>query len=104
MLESFNIEGEIVKPPQDQSYYIQFKEDSTFSGKSDCNEIFGNYIFDLDSSLIIMQIVTTKIFCGTQSVGEKYFDAIHIARAYKIEDNKLSIYYGINSKLNFIGE
>jgi len=43
-LESFEtIGGEIIKPPKDQIYTVQFEEDSSFFGKSDCNEIVGNY-------------------------------------------------------------
>jgi len=42
-LESFVTGGDIIKPPADQPYQISFTSDSTWEGRSDCNEIFGGY-------------------------------------------------------------
>ena len=101
-LESFDVEGEVVTPPKDQIYTIQFKNDSTFSGKSDCNDIWGHYTLGQNHSLTISNLVTTKKGCGEKSMGERYFEALLVVKSYRIDTNKLSIYYGQNSKLNFI--
>jgi len=104
-LESFEpLDGEIIKPPDDQIYTIQFREDSTFFAKSDCNEIIGNYEVKSRDSLIINIFATTKIYCGEESLDEKYFMALNDVKSYEIDKNRLTIYYGNNSKLNYIDE
>jgi len=104
-LESFDIDGKIVKPPKDQIYTIQFKNDSTVTGKNDCNDFFANYMIPSDDSLRLEQLVTTEKGCGgDQSISDKYVQAVREAKSYKIHKNRLYIYYGDNSKLIFYGE
>jgi len=104
-LESFDIEGNIVKPPKDQVYTIQFKEDSSVSGKNDCNDLFANYLITSDDSLKLERLVTTKKGCGgDQSISDKYIHGLHYAKSYEIHKNRLTIYYGTNSKLTFYGK
>lgn len=105
ILESFDIEGNIVKPPKDQLYTIQFKEDSTVSGKNDCNDFYANYLITSDDSLRLEQFVTTLMGCGgDQSISDKYVHGLHEAKSYEIHKNRLTIYYETNSKLIFYGE
>jgi len=104
-LESFNIEGNIVKPPNDQLYTIQFKIDSTVSGKNDCNDFYANYLVTSDNYLRFEQLVTTKKGCGgDQSISEKYIQGLYGAKSYKIHKNSLYIYYGNESTLIFYSE
>jgi heat shock protein HslJ len=103
-LESFDISGEIIKPPENQVFSIKFLDDSTFSGKSDCNEINGNFIVSSDNSLSINKVGTTKIYCGSASLDEKYFEALNDIISYEIVNDKLYIYCNNNAKLNFQGE
>jgi len=104
-LESFEIiGGEIIKPPKDQIYTVQFEEDNSFFAKSDCNEIVGNYEVKSGGSLIINIFAKTKIYCGKESLDKKYFEALDVVKSYEIDKNRLYIYYGTNSRLNFIGE
>ena len=63
-LESFDISGEIINPLENQIYNIQFKDDSTFTGQSDCNEIGGKYRIVDKNQIEIIKIGTTKIYCG----------------------------------------
>jgi len=37
-------------------------------------------------------------------LDEKYFEALDVVKSYEIDKNRLYIYYGTNSRLNFIGE
>jgi len=99
-LESLNIEGEIVKPPDGQLYTIQFKKDSTFTGKNDCNDIFGEYEIKSNNSLVIFKVGGSKANCPN-SMFLTYLDAIRSAKSYKIEKNRLYIYYRNNSILIF---
>jgi len=103
-LESFKIEGKKIIPVEDQIYTIQFKEDSSFVAISDCNEIVGNYETKSSGLLIINIFATTKIYCGEESLDKKYYEALGVVRSYKIDKNRLYIYYGSNSKLIFTSE
>jgi heat shock protein HslJ len=103
-LESFDISGEILRPPEDQKFNIKFIEDGTFSAHSDCNEINGNFTVDSDNSLITYKVGTTKAYCGAASYDKKYYEALQDIKSYKIDNNVLHIYYGNNSRLNYKAE
>ncbi|HOV24064.1 MAG TPA: META domain-containing protein [Candidatus Marinimicrobia bacterium] len=104
-LTSFEIDGEVIAPPEDQVYTIQFKKDSTVSGKNDCNDFFANYLIASDDLLRLEQLVTTKIGCGgDQSFSDKYIQGLSAAKSYSILKNYLYIYYGDNSRLIFYGK
>lgn len=104
-LESLDIEGTIVKPPKDQVYTIQFKGDSTVSGKIDCNDFYAEYLITSDNSLRLEQFMVTEIVCGgDQSISNKFSLGLREAKSYKIHKNRLFIYYGDNSKLIFYSE
>ena len=102
-LELFETDGGVIIPPKDQAYNIKFNDDNTLKGISDCNEIFGYYKLK-SNNITIDSLITTKIYCGETSMGDKYSEALYKSKSYQIDRNKLSIYYGINSKLLFIGE
>ena len=90
-------------PPKDQIYNIQFHADYTLNGRSDCNEILGG--FKLKSDYItIDSLMTTEMYCGDTSLGDKYFKALHESETYQISQNVLIIYYGSDSKLFFVEE
>jgi len=104
-LEFFEINGEVVTPPENQLYTIQFKGDGTVSGKNDCNDFVANYLIPSDDSLRIVQFFTTKKGCGgDQSISDRYVQGVREAKSYNIHKNKLTIYYGDNSRLIFYGE
>ncbi len=103
-LESFDIDGVITKPPEDQVSNIRFLKDNTFSGRSDCNEIYGQYTINSGNTLNIDNIATTKIYCGTESLYDNYLEALHTVRSYELVKNQLYVHYENNSKLNFTGE
>jgi len=102
-LTSFEIDGEKINPPEDQVYTIQFKEDGTFTGQSDCNEIGGKYRIVENNLIEIIQIGTTKIYCGEDSKGNDYTSAISESHSFNINNSKMFLSYGTeNSKMIFI--
>jgi len=103
VLKSFEVNGIQDIPPADQVYNIQFKADNKFSGINDCNTISGNYGLN-SNNITIDNISSTEVYCGKESLDYRYLEALSGAETYKIEKNKLSIYYQTNSRLIFIGE
>ena len=101
-LESFDIEGEIVKPHAGQIYTVQFTSDSTFIGNDDCNDFGGKYEVQSDNSLVILEVGGSKVNCPN-SLYREYLEAFRNAKSYRITKNILYIFYGNNSRLNFIG-
>lgn len=102
-LESFNIEGNIIRPPNDQLYTIQFKEDSTVSGRNDCNNLYANYMISVDNYLKLEQLIRTEKGCdGDQAISNEYIKGLREAKSHGIIENRLQIYYSTNTKLNFI--
>lgn len=87
-----------------QIYTIQFKTDSTFLGRSDCNDLFGKFELISNNNLNILQIFTTKVNCGDNSLDIDFFQAIESAKSYIISRDKLIIFYENKSKLVFHGQ
>ncbi len=67
------------------------------SGKNRKNEK-NNYLLEMS----IYNLMITEVACGSTSLGNKYFTALDRAETYKVKNNKLTIFYEDNSKLNFI--
>jgi heat shock protein HslJ len=103
-LESFSINGDIVKAPESQSFTIKFKEDNRFSGQSDCNSIGGAYKINENYALVISEAGTTEVGCGPKSMGDVYFQALIAAKSFEITKNTLTIFYAEKSRLVFTYE
>jgi heat shock protein HslJ len=59
-LESFEItQGVNVNPSPNQTYILNFFDNSAYIGYSDCNEISGKYESHLNSNLVIKRLRTT---------------------------------------------
>ncbi len=101
-LESFLINGKIIKPPDTQIYNVQFKENGRFSGVNDCNDFGGEYEIKSDN-LIIIYAGGSEANCPN-SMYREYLEAFSTAKSYKIIKNNLNIYYGTNSALIFYRE
>ena len=103
VLDAFKVNGLLDIPPDDQVFNIQFKADRIFTGINDCNDISGEFSLN-SNNITINRIITTDMYCGKESLDYRYLEALSGAETYKIEKNKLSIYYQTNSRLIFIGE
>lgn len=103
ILESFEIEGEVVKPNKEQVYSVQFEADSTFTGNNDCNDFGGKFEVLSGDSLIIKKVGGSKVNCPNSMYNE-YLEAFRNAKSFKINKNYLYIFYGNDSRLNFKGE
>ena len=100
-LESFEIDDEINRPPEDQIYNIKFKDDSTFSGRNDCNDIGGRYEIKQGGVMEITKLGTSFVLCGDKSMFKEYYGALDLIFSYKVHQNKLLLRYGEHSVLNF---
>jgi len=103
-LEAFEIDGEIITPPVEQNYNIKFRSDSTLIGKSDCNDIGGNYEIDGENSIIVTKLGTTFANCGKDSFYDAFYSAVHKLSSHYLHNNRLTLFYGNNSKLIFKAE
>jgi len=102
-LESFHIEGNVIKPQHEQIYNVRFKEGGTFTGINDCNDFGGEYRIERENSMIILSVGGSKMYCRDSKFLD-YLEAFRTAKSYKIHKNWLYIYYGDNSKLIFYSE
>ena len=103
-LEAFEIDGEIINPPIDQIYNIKFHSDSTFIGKSACNDIGGKFEIRGEDSLIVTKLGTTFANCGEDSFYFSFYAAIHQLSSFYLNNNRLTLYYLNHSKLIFKAE
>ncbi len=103
-LEAFETDGEMITPPVDQTYNIKFRSDGTFIGKSACNDIGGNYEIDGENSIIVTKLGTTFANCGEDSFYGDFYSAVHKLSSYYLHNNRLTLFYGNNSKLIFKAE
>jgi len=103
-LEAFETDGEKITPPIDQVYNIKFTSDSTFIGKSDCNDIGGIYKFNGENLIIVTKLGTTFANCGEDSFYGNFYTAIHQLSSFNLNKNRLTLNYGNNSKMIFKAE
>lgn len=103
-LESFETDGEVIVPPEDQIYNIQFFADSTMKGQSDCNEIVGEYIIFNNNQMEILEFRTTEIYCGSDMLNDNYTVAIKEVNSFVFNGKMLILYSSQNIILSFIGE
>ena len=91
-------------PPEGQVYTIKFLNDSTYTGKSDCNQIRGKYLLDPPKIIKILNTGTTYALCPDNSLYKQYLLALRHVNSYKIEKDELYLFCDDNSKLHFICE
>lgn len=66
--------NETTTVPNPENYTIEFKEDGTFTGKADCNQIAGTYSQENGFSLTLGP--STLAFCGEASLDTVYLDLL----------------------------
>jgi heat shock protein HslJ len=83
-------DGEI-KVDKPENYEIRFKPNGELEVKADCNGGGGKYQSE-GSKLTVSTIIRTQIFCGENSLDNRYFvPGLESARSYRIENNMLTI-------------
>jgi len=60
--------------PNPENYTLILREDGTFSGKADCNEISGTY--STESGYSFTMGASTMAFCGEESLDQQYIDLL----------------------------
>jgi heat shock protein HslJ len=67
--------SETTTVPDPENYTLTFKDDGTFSGQADCNQISGTYSQDAGFSLTLGP--STMAFCGEESLDVQYLDLLN---------------------------
>ena len=66
--------GESTTVPNPENYIIIFREDGTFEGQADCNQISGTY--SQEGGFTITLGPSTMAFCGDDSLDQKYLELL----------------------------
>ncbi len=105
-LESFDFQGSITKPPNNQTYTIKFNYDGTANGECHCNDFYiRKIIMRENNSLFLDQFVITEKACGgDRSISDKFVQWLKDSKSYEIVKGKLLLYSPNNAKLIFKGE
>ncbi len=74
--------------PDPENYTIEFKSDGTFSAKSDCNQVSGNYTTS-GSSLTITPGPSTLVACPDDSLGDLFVAGLTATTSYAITGDQL---------------
>lgn len=103
-LQSFEVVGGAITPITDgREYSLVFTGPRTFMGHADCNEMYGTYTSGTTDGISIDPVLTTRIFCGSDSRNIDYTEALGRATSYKATSVWLRIFYDNNTKvLNFV--
>ena len=62
--------GETTTVPNPENYTLVFREDGTFEGQADCNQISGSY--SQEGGFTITVGPSTMAFCGEDSLDQQY--------------------------------
>ena len=90
-----------------ESFYIRLREDFSVGMEVDCNHCGGRYSLGDNNSILFdyTTIGCTEMYCGDDSMDEEFHDALKSATRYKVESNRLRIYFNNGSShLNFIAD
>ena len=67
--------SETTTVPDPENYTLIFRDDDTFSGQADCNEISGTYSQEGGFSLTLGP--STMAYCGENSLDQLYIDLLN---------------------------
>lgn len=67
--------GETITVPDPENYTLIFRDDGTFSGQADCNNISGTYTNEVDFILTLGP--STMAACGEDSLDMQYLDLLN---------------------------
>lgn len=67
--------GEITTVPNPENYTLIFRDDETFSGQADCNQISGTY--SQEGGFYLTLGPSTMAFCGEDSLDTLYLDLLN---------------------------
>ena len=67
--------GDTTTVSDPENYTLVFRDDGTFSGKADCNEISGTYT--QEGGFFLTLGPSTMAFCGEDSLDQLYLDLLN---------------------------
>lgn len=86
-------------PKNDDSYLLNFDTDTTFTGVSSTNRIWGSYTYSLkDRKFNVANLASTKI--KEVDDGNYYLESLPIVESYFYRQQELRLYY--NNGMNFL--
>ncbi|MDR2690726.1 MAG: META domain-containing protein [Dysgonamonadaceae bacterium] len=93
--------GKAKSPEQDSDnrYWLLFKDDNTFAGRSSANDISGNYKINAQtSSFLITNLGGTKI---GELDGNLFMESLKAVRSFDLREGTLKLYYNETDYLFF---
>jgi heat shock protein HslJ len=89
--------GETTTIPDPENYTLVFRDDGTFSGKADCNEIGGTYT--QEGGFFLTLGPSTMAFCGEDSLDQLYLDLLNgVVAGGPASDDKFALEWGGGEK------
>ncbi|MCB0711577.1 MAG: META domain-containing protein [Ignavibacteriae bacterium] len=87
-------------PPAEQVYTLTFQKDGG-SGTNHCNLYGVEYKTDGVDGISFNSFISTKVYCGDESLDQTFSDAILNAERYQIGESTLRIFYEGNRRALF---
>ena len=88
--ENTETSGEKTALDKSENYTLEFMADGKIRVKADCNRGGGSYKSD-GNSLTFSAIFTTKMYCGDNSLDNRFLRGLESAQTFEIKDNSLLI-------------
>ena len=89
--------GETTIVPDPENYTLIFRDDGTFFGKADCNEISGTYT--QEGGFFLTLGPSTMAFCGEDSLDQLYLDLLNgVVAGGPAGDDRFALEWGAGEK------
>lgn len=82
-LQQIASNNRVFTPDDPTNYWIQLLPDGTVWLQADCNRGSGTYSLQ-DSSLTLSDLVTTKVACGEDSIGDRFLASLGYVVSYSV--------------------
>ncbi len=79
----------------DNALWLEFNSTTNkITGKAPCNTFFGGFSSNFVTTLQVMAVGSTKMYCENMKYEELYLSLLQNADRFEIKDRKLSLYKG----------
>lgn len=84
---------EVVFPQGRKEIFLQFKQyDTHFNGFAGCNTINGKYEANIDGTMKMSGIISTRMACDILTVEQEFVQALETVNRYKVSGDELTLY------------
>lgn len=91
-------DSQVITVPTDETYSVEFQDDSTVTAVVYCNTCGTSYEAGSDGSISIGLLGCTKLGCPKSQVQDYFPQALHDATFWSIQANNLLILYSHNGE------